>query len=144
MRWTPGGESDDIEDRRDEGGDGGFGFGGGFGGMHIGLGGMLLLLILSFVFKHNFFNLVSTGGGVRPAVSQPDRARDSREEPEVQFISFVLDDTQKTWSQILPSQGVALPPCQTGAVPRYYVVGMRNCPLGDRTVLLSGRREGLH
>ena len=40
MEWTPGGTSDDIEDRRDDsGGDGsgsgGFGFGGGgFGGIH--------------------------------------------------------------------------------------------------------------
>jgi predicted metalloprotease len=108
MRWTPGGESDDIEDRRDEdGGGGGFGFGGfGLGGRHIGLGGMLILLILSFVFKRNLFTGVGTGGGARPAVTQPDRARDSREEPEVQFISYVLDDTQKTWAQVLPSQGV--------------------------------------
>ena len=38
MRWSPGGESQDIEDRRDEGGGGGFQF----GGFHIGLGGAIL------------------------------------------------------------------------------------------------------
>ena len=54
MRWTPGGTSGDIEDRRDDGGGGG-GFG--FGGMHIGIGGMIILLVLSFVFKRNFFML---------------------------------------------------------------------------------------
>src|SRR5580700_10095880 len=54
MKWTPGGESQDIEDRRDEsGGDGGGGFQ--FGGMHIGIGGAIVLLILSFVFRTNFF-----------------------------------------------------------------------------------------
>ena len=43
MRWTPGGESQDVEDRRDESGGGGGGFQ--FGGMHIGIGGAILLLI---------------------------------------------------------------------------------------------------
>jgi predicted metalloprotease len=106
MKWTPGGESQDIEDRRDEsgGGDGGGGFQ--FGGMHIGIGGAIILLILSFVFKQNFFALLG-GGPTGPApatVSQPNPARDEAEKPLVQFVSFVLDDTQKTWTEILPEQ----------------------------------------
>jgi predicted metalloprotease len=105
MRWTPGGTSGDIEDRRDEGGGGG-GFG--FGGMHIGIGGALVLLILSLVFHRNFFTLLSGGGGgTSSAVSEPDRARDQREEPTVKFVSFVLDDTQKTWADVLQQQGMA-------------------------------------
>ena len=103
MRWIPGGTSDDIEDRRDEGGGGG----GGFGGMHIGIGGVVLLLILSVVFKQNFLALLGGGApssGGSAAVSQPDPARDAAEKPLVQFVSFVLDDTQKTWEQILPQQ----------------------------------------
>jgi uncharacterized protein len=104
MRWTPGGTSGDIEDRRDQGG----GFGGfGFGGMHIGIGGILILVILSLVFHRNFFTLLSGGGGASSSVSQPDRVRDAQEEPTVQFVSFVLDDTQKTWTEILRDQGVA-------------------------------------
>src|SRR6516164_250975 len=102
MRWTPGGTSDDIEDRRDQGGGGG-----GFGGMHIGIGGAIILLILSVVFKQNFFALLGGGGadsGGSAALTQPDPARDSAEKPLVQFVSFVLDDTQKTWEQILPQQ----------------------------------------
>jgi uncharacterized protein len=102
MRWTPGGESQDIEDRRDEGGGGG-GFQ--FGGMHIGIGGALILLVLSLIFHTNFFALLS-GGGPQPAssVHQPNTARDASERPLVQFVSFVLDDTQKTWEQLLPQQ----------------------------------------
>ena len=106
MKWTPGGESQDIEDRRDEDGGGG---GGGFqfGGMHLGIGGALILLVLSLVFKQNFFALLGGGGGGSPnapVVRQPNRARDQQEQPLVQFVSFVLDDTQKTWEQILPEQ----------------------------------------
>jgi predicted metalloprotease len=102
MKWTPGGTSQDIEDRRDQGGGGG-GFQ--FGGMHLGIGGALILLVLSIVFKQNFFALLGGGGGPSgPAMSQPDPARDQQEQPMVQFISFVLDDTQKTWDQVLPQQ----------------------------------------
>ena len=106
MRWTPGGTSDDIEDRRDDsgGGFGGFG-GGGFGGVHLGIGGTILLLILSFVFRTNLFSLLSGGGAPTHSVrTVPDRARDGREQTEVQFISFVLDDVQHTWEKLLPAQ----------------------------------------
>jgi uncharacterized protein len=102
MKWTPGGTSQDVEDRRDQGGGGG-GFQ--FGGMHLGIGGALILLVLSIVFKQNFFALLGNGGGpASPAMSQPDTARDQQEQPLVQFISFVLDDTQRTWDQVLPQQ----------------------------------------
>jgi predicted metalloprotease len=102
MRWSAGGRSDDLEDRRDEGG------GGGIGGMHLGIGGFLILLILSVVFKRDFFSLVGAGNGVSPSQvsSQPDPQRDAKEEPLVQFVSFVLDDNQKTWASILQSKGV--------------------------------------
>jgi predicted metalloprotease len=104
MRWTPGDESQDIEDRRDESGGGGGGFQ--FGGLHIGIGGAIVLLILSFVFKQNFFALLGGGStGPGPATeSTPNPARDNSEKPLVQFVSFVLDDTQNTWTQILPQQ----------------------------------------
>jgi uncharacterized protein len=107
MRWTPGGTSQDVEDRRDQGGGGGFGGGFGGGGMRIGLGGLLILFVLSLIFKQNFFALLGGGAGPStgsPVASRPNPARDEQEKPLVQFISFVLDDTQKTWDQILPQQ----------------------------------------
>jgi predicted metalloprotease len=103
MKWSDSGESQDIEDRRDEtGGGGGFQF----GGLHIGVGGAIILLILSFVFKTNLFTLLSGGGAASgPAeVRQPNPARNASERPLVAFVSFALDDTQKTWTQLLPDQ----------------------------------------
>ena len=104
MRWTPGGSNDDVEDRRDESGGGGFRP----GGLHVGLGGIVVLFILSLIFKRDFLSLVSTGsvGTGGTTVSQPDPARDQQEKPLVDFVTFVLNDTQNTWSQVLPAQGV--------------------------------------
>ncbi len=102
MKWTPGEESGDIEDRRDEGGGGGFQI----GGVHIGIGGAIVLAILSFVFRTNLFSLLGGGAGVASGttVSQPDPARDAAEKPLVEFVSFVLIDAQNTWTKILPQQ----------------------------------------
>jgi predicted metalloprotease len=99
MQWTPGGVSPDVEDRRGEGG--GFG-GGGFGGMHIGLGGLILIAILSFIFKQDLFQ----GGAPAPSSNayQQEADRDASEQREVQFVSFVLDDVQHTWDRLLPQQ----------------------------------------
>ena len=99
MRWTPGGTSGDVEDRRDESGGGGFQL----GGIHIGIGGFLVLLVLSLVFHRNFLALLSPSQG-GPVTHQVDSARDASEQHEVQFVSFVLDDVQKTWAQIFSSR----------------------------------------
>src|SRR5690349_5321924 len=102
MRWMPGGTSGDIEDRRDSSGGGGFG---GFGGMHLGIGGTILVLVLSFLFRQNLFNTVAPAPS--HSVGSADREQDATEKTEVQFVSFVLDDVQHTWDQVLPADGRA-------------------------------------
>src|SRR6202521_322480 len=111
MRWTPGGSSDDVEDRRDDSGSGGIQF----GGFHLGIGGLIIVFILSLVFHRNFFALLGSGSGGAPvAVTRQDRAQgspanreqDQGEQPLVQFVTFVLNDTQDTWTKILPREGV--------------------------------------
>jgi predicted metalloprotease len=103
--------SSDIEDRRDDSGGGGFGFGGGGRmGMPMGLGGTVVLLILSVLFGRNFFSFFqgdpTTDESGRAASSDrsADRPRSSATDREGQFVSFVLDDVQTTWDRSLPDQ----------------------------------------
>ena len=96
MRWTPGGRSGNLEDRR------GISFG--RGGVPLGLGGILLLGILSLLFNRNFFTLLNTDSAPT-SVNHADPARDAREEPTVQFVSFVLDDAQNAWHKIFDQAG---------------------------------------
>ena len=118
MKWIPGRRSENLEDRRGESsgagglGGGSFGVGGGggrgFGGGKLGLGGIVVLLILSVVFKQDFLGLAGGGGGgAASPVSEQEAApvTDAREEPLVQFVSFVLDDTQQFWTQTFAAAG---------------------------------------
>ena len=98
MRWTPGGVSSDVEDRRGSSGGGGFGF----GGMHIGIGGAVILLVLSLIFHKNFFALLGGGDQTAPQQQSGPVQETPEEHRNVQFVSFVLDDAQKTWEQTLP------------------------------------------
>src|SRR5437763_7641251 len=98
MSWTPGGVSSDIEDRR---GSSGFGI----GGAPMGIGGAIVLLILSAIFGRNFFTDVGGGSTTqqRPVANQPV-AQTPEEQKEVEFVSFVVDDVQGTWGRVLADQ----------------------------------------
>jgi len=106
MRWTPGGRSTNLEDRRGRR----TGFPGGRAGMPLGLGGVLVLLVLSLVFKKDFFALLGAGDPASQsqtqAPSEPGPFETTPEEEKlVDFVSFVLDDTQKEWARLLPAMG---------------------------------------
>jgi predicted metalloprotease len=61
---------------------------------------MLLLLVLSVVFKQDFLSLVDTGGMEMQTGGQVDSGpvqASPEEERLVQFVSFVLDDAQEVW-----------------------------------------------
>ena len=102
MRWTPGGRSKDLEDLRGQTGGGG---GGMMLGRGMGIGGAVIALILSLVFGVNIFD--SGGGSPAPQRTEPGAAQQPvtetpQEKERVQFVSFVLDDVQQTWAQLLP------------------------------------------
>ncbi|HVN76775.1 MAG TPA: neutral zinc metallopeptidase [Thermoanaerobaculaceae bacterium] len=98
MRWTPGGRSEDVEDNRGEGGGSGFQI----RGSHLGIGGFLIVLALSLLFKRNLFTLLGIGSVGSPSATTASQPvpRGPEDERQVQFVSFVLDDVQKTWSQV--------------------------------------------
>jgi predicted metalloprotease len=107
MDWTPGGLSDDVEDRR-----GSSGGGGGFGGGGLGIAGFIVLVILSLLTGRNYIGSYLSGhlGASPQASSQPmngyDRSatKSPQENRSAQLVSFVLDDVQRTWTTILPEQ----------------------------------------
>ena len=102
MRWTPGGRSKDLEDLRGQTGGGG---GGMMLGRGMGIGGAVIALILSLVFGVNIFD--NGGGSPVPQQTAPGAAQQPvnsspKEDERIQFVSFVLDDVQQTWAQLLP------------------------------------------
>jgi predicted metalloprotease len=100
MRWEDEGTSADVEDRRGEGG-GGVGLPVG----RLGIGGILILAVLSIIFRQNLFTLLGSPD-VGPQGAPVERPSSTPEEEKlVHFVSFVLNDIQKTWTREFESMG---------------------------------------
>jgi uncharacterized protein len=106
MDWEKGRESGNVVE--DEGGGGGFGGGGGgmqFGGFHIGLGGLVIIVIVSLLFGKNPLEILSllSGGGDGTTVQQEAPARTDRpstenDEPH-RFVRSILGSTEDVWTE---------------------------------------------
>jgi predicted metalloprotease len=146
MRWTPGNESSNIEDRRGESGRGGI------GGLHFGIGGTIIVLVLSLIFHRDLFTLLGDGGGAPTSTASGDAsAPPTNETPaehrEVQFVSFVLDDAQQTWAKILPQKGeqwrdaklvLFRDGVQSGCGQAETAMGPFYCPLDEKVYIDLG------
>ena len=108
MEWTPDNSNQDIEDRRDSSGGGGGAGLGGFGFGHLGIGGILIVGLLSLVFHQNFFALLGGGSssGVDPSqqVSAPNPQQDQAEARDRALIGTVYHSIEANWATILPAQ----------------------------------------
>ena len=107
MRWQRGTSDADIEDRRGSSGGGFRGFPGG-GGLRLGLGGIIVLFVLSLVFKENFFTLLDTvpmdTSMTQSGPAGPPAATTPEEDERFEFVKFVLNDVQDTWTKVLPQE----------------------------------------
>ncbi len=96
MRWTPGDRSN-VEDAR--------GRGMGIAGVgSVGLGGFLLLALLSWATGTNFLSLLSpTSDSTSQVGNTPPAQTSPAEEREVDFVDAVMEDVQSTWQTVMPN-----------------------------------------
>jgi len=111
MDWQKSRESDNVVE--DEGG-GGVGSGGGgfqFGGFHLGLGGLALIVVVSLLLGKNpieILSLLSGAGGSAPAESVPARGaeRPSTEtDDQHRFVRAILGSTEDVWDAYFQDAG---------------------------------------
>jgi predicted metalloprotease len=100
MKWTPGDRSN-IEDMRGRSGGRAMGVGG------LGIGGVLLLLVLSWATGIDLTSIAGGGGTAPPPESVGTAgkvASTPEEERLVDMVDAVMDDAQGTWREILGSR----------------------------------------
>jgi len=109
MRLDDQRESDNLEDRRGDGG--GMGGGGGLrlGGGRLGLGTIAIALVASYFLGINPMTVLSmlSGGGGMPAVehSAPPAHKPPADDQMAKFVSKVLASTEDTWTDVFRANG---------------------------------------
>jgi uncharacterized protein len=144
MRWRRTGPSENVEDRRAE-------TGRRMGVPQIGLGGLLLLLVLSYLFGQDLltpFLRQAPPGPMEVEPGAPPAQTTPQEEERVEFVSFVIDDLQGTWGRILPGfRNTKLVlfrnAIQSGCGFAQSAMGPFYCPLDEKVYIDLGFYEEL-
>ncbi|HEX3124220.1 MAG TPA: neutral zinc metallopeptidase [Rhodanobacteraceae bacterium] len=112
MDWQKGRESDNVVE--DDGSGGGGGFGGGgmrFGGFHLGIGGIILVVVIGLMFpslRPILFGLFlggDTGSGVQQSTPAPERQPSNPADPQVKFVRSILGSTEDVWGSYFQASG---------------------------------------
>jgi len=142
MRWTRGGTSENVEDRR------GMRVGRGVG---VGLGGVVVLGLLSLLTGQNFLALLGPLNEMTSQTTEESGPIQStpEEDERVQFVSFVLDDAQSTWAKLLPGRYrpaklvLFREVVQSGCGTAQSAMGPFYCPLDEKAYIDLGFYEDL-
>jgi predicted metalloprotease len=108
MKWEGNRESDNVEDRRNEGGSG---FGGGLlGGRSMGIGTVVVALLAGWIFGINPLTILSllSGGGGSPSAQVQQQApaqKPPADDRMATFVSTVLADTEDVWKDVFAKSG---------------------------------------
>jgi len=106
MRMDDYRDSDNVEDRRGEGGGGGGPLS--FGGGRLGLGSIAIALVASYFLGINpmtVLNMLSGGGMPAMEQSAPAAHRPPADDQMAHFVSKVLASTEDTWTDVFRSNG---------------------------------------
>jgi predicted metalloprotease len=95
MRWTPG-DRGNVEDLRGRSGMGGV--------TKLGIGGVLVLLLLSWVTGTNLFTLIDTESSPGSVGTSGELRTSPEEEALVDFVDAIAGDVQETWGQLLSNR----------------------------------------
>ena len=129
MRWQGRAGSGNIEDRR------GMGMALPVGG---GIGGLVLLLLFSALTGQNPVDIITTQSDETVGTSGVPA-----DDPQAEFVSVVLTDTEETWSDIFRERGADYPEPTLVLFTQAHAVGVRPRPVGHGAVLLPERPAGL-
>lgn len=94
MKWEDRGRSTNLDDRRRAAGPR-------RAGIPLGIGGILLVVAISAITGVDLTSILG-GIGAQPQTQAPVSQQELQaEEEQVRFVSFVLDDVQGTWSELV-------------------------------------------
>ena len=99
MLWQKGRSSDNVEEASGGGGSG-------IGGIHLGLGGTIIAIIIAMIFPSTrgiIFGLLSGGGTTSNTPAQTTQI--DKSDPQVQFVSKILGSTEDVWTAYLQQMG---------------------------------------
>lgn len=113
MEWRKGRKSDNVVEDDGSGNSSSGGFNDGrmrFGGFHLGIGGIIIVVIIGLIFPQTrpiLFSLFLDGGGNSAQQVAPAQTREptNPNDPQVKFVKSILGSTEDVWGAYFRANG---------------------------------------